>query len=213
MPGIEDLSPEEILGQPFPLFELVGKDGSVAFAFQGIHSEHIDELVHFSLTDELIAEETPRDPDERFITRQSAISYLSSRPHYTLVSENGGFAGLIWFGAQEWHTDVAESPNYTFAIRIYGDARGNGYAPEFVNQALLYFIFDKDPNGVWLEYNTDNTAARHLYDKTHWVEIDQRQTRDSRGRLKDRTIMQLDIEIGMRSYRMSEQIPVYRKES
>ena len=58
--------------------------------------------------------------------------------------------------------------NFTFAIRIYGSARGLGLSQKFMKTAfadLLQNQKDSQITGFWLETSNENSAAIHIYEK------------------------------------------------
>lgn len=55
--------------------------------------------------------------------------------------------------------------DYTFAIRMYDIARGRGLSKDFALATIADFQSHVDTHSTWLETDTRNTAAVHLYNQ------------------------------------------------
>lgn len=133
----------------------------------GITEKQIEELILYSATDELVKENTG-DPG-RFKNRESFEKWKNiPREIYTLTDKLNSLLGIIWFRAQ----DLPGKKDFgiTFAIRIYGKARGKGYSEKFLNWAFQQYkktkqYLDNPVKGVWLETRNNNLTAIRLYEK------------------------------------------------
>lgn len=112
-------------------------------------------------TEERIVQDTPNDALKRFSTARAADDWHNTgqRTMYSLYGRS--LAGVIWYDIRPRQDIDAE---YTFAIRLYDEARGRRLARGFMQAAHQDFARLKRNLAVWLETNVDNTAARHLYD-------------------------------------------------
>ena len=159
------------------------KLGQDVFVQQGIIDCQIDQLIDFSQSDPEVKKFTS-DP-VRFQNRISFNSWLQQgRIIYTLIDSQNNLLGIIWFGQKD--PPVRTSANYTFAIRIYGPARGQGLSQEFMKTAFADILKNQKASrisGFWLETSTDNFAAIHSYQKFGFLPIDQQ---------KNKVVMVLD---------------------
>ena len=141
------------------------KFGIDVFAEQGISDHQIRQLIEFSSTDPEVKKFTS-DP-----TRFADISCFNlwlqqGRIIYTLLDTNANLLGIIWFGQKTPPINV--TANFTFAIRVYPPARGQGLALPFMKMAftdLLHRQLQSQITGFWLETSVDNLSAIHLYQK------------------------------------------------
>lgn len=141
------------------------KIGQDVFVQQGILDCHIDQLIQYSSSDPEIKKYT--SDSKRFASRDSFLEWQrQGRIIYTLVDEQQNLLGIIWFGQKD--PPILLNANFTFAIRIYGSARGQGLSQEFMKTAfddLLKNQTDSHIVGFWLETSTDNYTAIHTYEK------------------------------------------------
>lgn len=147
------------------------KIGQDVFVQQGILDCHIDQLIDYSQTDSDIKKFT--SDAKRFSSKDSFFEWQrQGRIIYTLVDQQQNLLGIIWFGQKD--PPISINANFTFAIRIYGAARGQGLSQEFMkiafddlqkNQTHSHII------GFWLETSTDNFAAIHTYEKFGFVSV------------------------------------------
>lgn len=136
---------------------------------KGIDDKQIDQLIEYSLSDENVGKFT--SDRERFKSREAFDEWKSKRREiFTLVDENDNLLGIIWMGIREipdkkynGETDLKKY-NKTFAIRIYGEARGKGLGLDFMKKSLK-------GSGFWLETSDDNLAAKALYKKFGFKQI------------------------------------------
>lgn len=140
---------------------------------KGITEALINEVIWYANTDSEIKKFT--SDFKRFKDRESSRNWLKKgRIIYTLTSGER-LLGLIWLGEEimpsdgQFIRDINEQEyGVTFAIRIYGEARGKHLASKFINIVLNAFVKSADFNkfkkkGIWLEASADNAAAVKVY--------------------------------------------------
>ncbi|MCA9346416.1 GNAT family N-acetyltransferase [Candidatus Saccharibacteria bacterium] len=136
-----------------------------------------DQLITKSATEKSILKYTPKDASERFTNREALKKWQSKgRSVYWLIGDGDDLAGLIWYGKSEFPLDInlEDTPEYTFAIRIYEGYAGKGLAKPFMAQSLKIFVEDSLENNypsIWLQTDTDNGAALSAYSKFGYIEV------------------------------------------
>jgi ribosomal protein S18 acetylase RimI-like enzyme len=147
------------------------KLGQDIFIQQGIIDCQIDQLIEYSHSDPDVQKFTS-DPI-RFQNRQSFSQWLGQgRIIYTLIDKNNNLLGIIWFGQKD--PPIKLDANYTFAIRIYSSARGQGLSQTFMKSAFDDLKKNQKKSqitGFWLETSSDNFAAIHTYEKFGFKKI------------------------------------------
>jgi len=142
------------------------KIGQDVFVHQGILDCQIDQLIEYSQTDPDIQKFT--SDKTRFADKNSFTKWQQQgRIIYTLGDSQKNLLGIIWFGQKEPLLENIKA-NFTFAIRIYGPARGQGLSQEFMK--ITFSDLQTNPQnsqitGFWLETSRDNLAAIHSYQK------------------------------------------------
>jgi len=134
------------------------------FVFKhGITDSQIDELIYFANNDPQIIAYT--SDKTRFANRQAFNSWVNRRKPiiYSLSNKKNNLCGLIWFEKD----NSIDGYEYTFAIRLYADARGKGLSLDFMNQSFD----DLKPKSVWLKCSADNLPAASLYKKFGFIQI------------------------------------------
>ena len=136
---------------------------------KGILDRQIDQLIEYSLNDESVGKFT--SDRERFKNRQAFEEWQQKgREIFTLNNYNNDLVGIIWLGLKELpqknYLIKIDPKKYqkSFAIRIYGEARGKGLALGFMKSCLI-------TDGVWLEVSDDNLAAKALYSKFGFKQV------------------------------------------
>jgi len=116
----------------------------------------------------------PNDAGSRFSDAKAIERrrLTKKREYYWLIGPHHDLAGTIWFGPKtfELDLDLPEHPTDTFAIRIYENYLGKGFAVPFLEQSLALETSRRKAAGesalsLWLEANTDNPAALSSYKK------------------------------------------------
>jgi ribosomal protein S18 acetylase RimI-like enzyme len=148
------------------------KIGTDVFVKNSISENQINQLIKYSHNDPSVLKFTS-DP-VRFKDRSSFNDwYKKGRITFTLVDKDENLLGIIWFGKKELLG--FSQYNYTFAIRIYGEARGQGLSQEFIQIAYQDILQNCDIpkiTGFWLETSVDNFAAIKTYEKFGFKPID-----------------------------------------
>lgn len=149
------------------------KIGQDVFVQQGIIDCQIDQLIDFSHTDPDVKKYT--SDSSRFQDRVAFSRWLGQgRIIYTLIDRHQNLLGIIWFGQKD--PPVNANANFTFAIRIYGSARGQGLSQEFMKTAFNDLLKNQQNSkitGFWLETSIDNSVAIHTYEKFGFQKIGQ----------------------------------------
>ncbi len=132
---------------------------------EGITEKQIRELLAYSQSDQEIRKFTS-DP-VRFKDRNAFNQWRQKgKLIYTLTDVSGPLLGLIWFGEKACPFKEELGCQTSFAIRIYGKARGKGLAIDFMKIAFSdYCRLHPETGGIWLETSVDNLAARKVYEK------------------------------------------------
>lgn len=145
------------------------------FVQQGILDCQIHQLIEYSHTDLDVQKFT--SDSTRFKDLHSFKNWLiQGRIIYTLTDKNKNLLGIVWFGQKEPPVDI--KANFTFAIRIYGSARGQGLSQEFMKIAFndLQNKTEKTKiTGFWLETAINNLAAIHTYEKFGFKKVGQKE--------------------------------------
>lgn len=130
---------------------------------KGITDKQIDQLIEYSATDESVAKFT--SDRERFKDRKAFDEWTKGdKEIFTLNNNSGDLLGIIWLGPKEipeaqWSEEIDKDKyKLSFAIRIYGEARGKGLAIGFMKECIKN-------RGIWLATSDDNFAAKALYSK------------------------------------------------
>lgn len=141
------------------------KIGQDVFIQQGILDCQIDQLIEYSHTDSETKKFT--SDQTRFADKKSFLTWQQQgRIIYTLIDYQQNLLGIIWFGQKDPPIDI--KANFTFAIRIYGSARGQGLSQEFIQTAFKDLLGNQKESyitGFWLETSVDNSSAIHVYQK------------------------------------------------
>lgn len=130
---------------------------------KGITDKQIDQLIEYSATDESVAKFT--SDRERFKNREAFDEWKKiDKEIFILTNKDGDLLGIIWLGPKEipdaeWKEKIDKDKyKLSFAIRIYGEARGKGLAIDFMKGCIKN-------KGIWLATSDDNFAAKALYSK------------------------------------------------
>lgn len=143
------------------------KIGQDLFVDSNISNSQIDQLITYGQTDPEIKKFT--SDTTRFQDRLSFNQWLlKDRTIYTLIDKYKNLLGIIWFGPKSPPVKLDPKYNFTFAIRIYAQARGQGLSSEFMKIAFDKFLKNQPRTktiGFWLETSDSNFAAIHTYQK------------------------------------------------
>lgn len=149
---------------------IVGRTPVQYRLFLGLDDAHIDFLVHTAHFDPLIISQThdqkrfsSRETVEEWLTKERIIYSLSPAhtPEIQPIKPNN-LAGIAWFSQKK----TPETPfQWTFAVRLYESARGNGLSFPFMKRCFEEFWKLHPGEGVWLVTNSSNLLAQKLYEK------------------------------------------------
>ncbi|HKC04828.1 MAG TPA: GNAT family N-acetyltransferase [Patescibacteria group bacterium] len=131
---------------------------------EGIGESQIKELVDYSSSDPLIVKFT--HDATRFKNIEAFKKWKTEKFIYTLSSSKDKLLGIVWFGKK--NHPKAEGLPFTFAIRIYKPARGQGLSKKLMKSAFDKFIKtdlyqSSVKKGFWLLTRKDNEFAIKLY--------------------------------------------------
>jgi RimJ/RimL family protein N-acetyltransferase len=164
--------------------ELTTSSGDTFFFKKGITEAQIDQLIEYAQTDQGVKKFTS-DP-KRFASRDSFNAWKRQNTQfYTLVDEGNNLMGIIWL--EDLDLPDFETPknievnavdpndyNTTFAIRLYGKARGQGLSAPFTLKALDDFKLNFPEADIWLATSADNLPAISSYKKSGFTELGMR---------------------------------------
>lgn len=124
-----------------------------------------EQLIVFSQGDELIKAQT--HDAVRFVSSPAIQEWLKGRELIVLESELGDLFGIVWLGQKSSPTVPAEY-TLTFAIRLYGAARGKGLATSFLKMAFQELkktaLWQKNYGAkIWLATKAFNKSAVETY--------------------------------------------------
>ncbi len=127
-----------------------------------------EELVEVSRQSHIL-KHTPNDAARRFVDSGSAREwYEGNERHIYTLRKDEKLAGIVWFSRNEQPQLGAD---YTFAIRVYQEALGQGMSEPLMRQAHDDFLASHPDTSVWLATDWDNKAALKLYDKFGYEKV------------------------------------------
>lgn len=131
--------------------------------YEGWNDKIAKALVQKSL-EALMLQNVPKDHSRRFTDEAAAQTWWQSAPgrlFYPLLKDND-LAGVVWYTPEP---DTESTAEHTFAIRLYECARGASISMPFMQASYNDAARHGVTNGVWLETDTTNRAARYLYSR------------------------------------------------
>lgn len=138
--------------------------GVTVFESKNLPNEYINQLIANSRQPHILEFEGEEDAEGRFKDIDSYREWSSDKQRTMYVLHNNDeVAGLIWFGERE-NPNITPEYNVTFGIRLYEGYVGKGLSKDFMrlthNDAKNVYPGSK----FWLDFKTDNTAARRAYE-------------------------------------------------
>jgi|SRR3989344_771648 len=150
------------------------EDNSSSFLVKkGITDRQINQLIQYALDDPEL-EKFTSDP-KRFNSRESFDEFSKHiMTYYTLTDEADNLLGVIWF--DDFPLEEGSEYGISYAIRVYGRARGKGAAVPFSRAA--FDDFKKSPEylghlnrKIWLAVSPENIPAKKVYQKLGFKDL------------------------------------------
>lgn len=144
---------------------------------KGLSEKQISQLIEYAKNDEGL--KFTSDPT-RFKDRESFDKFSKEiLAFYTLTNESGDLLGIIWFHDLDLYLNKEKPSEYgiSFAIRLYGEARGKGLAQPFTEEVMGDFEESEEyknhpHNKIWLSVSPENEAAVKLYRKLGFKDLE-----------------------------------------
>lgn len=161
---------------PLPLFETekIGSvtlaDGEILAIQLGLSEELVEKLKEHARDsgDEELQKNT--SDYRRFVESSYEDWYKKDRTPFSLVSETGELAAIVWFGPEKLPAETDIAAWDTIAFRSYPPYRGKGIMTPFGAFAIDTYLSLRPDRSIWLETGTDNEAGKHLYKKLGFAE-------------------------------------------
>jgi ribosomal protein S18 acetylase RimI-like enzyme len=133
-----------------------------------LNEKQISQLIEYAATDEGL--KFTSDP-KRFKDKDSFNEFSKEiLAYYVLTNEEDDLMGIIWFHDLDLYLNKETPSEYgiSFAIRLYGEARGKGLALPFTEEVMADFENSEEYKShphkkIWLAVSPENEPAVKLY--------------------------------------------------
>lgn len=126
---------------------------------KSLTEDQIEELIRHSSNDPEVVKNT--SDSRRFKDREAYDKWLQSNPSvYVLTNESNKLLGIVWV-QKMGNSLVGNEFDTTFAIRLYGEARGKGLSSWFIDEAFKKY----GEANYWLRTSSDNVTAIKTYER------------------------------------------------
>lgn len=143
---------------------------------KGLSESQIDQLINYAATDDGL--KYTSDP-KRFKNRDSFDEFSKEiLAYYVLADDEDNLLGIIWFHDLDLYLNKEKPSEYgiSFAIRLYGEARGKGLALPFTEEVMSDFKKSEEykthpHKKIWLSVSPENEPAVKLYRKLGFKDL------------------------------------------
>lgn len=144
---------------------------------QGITPNQIHQLIIYTNQDKQVAKFT--SDIKRFHNKDAFSNWIKNGKYiYTIVDIRDNLLGIVWFSEKSpsIQFDHAENYQFTVAIRIYGEFRGQGLGKQFLNFSIRHFkttfeYLSADKRGIWVTISNDNIPSVKLHETLKFTKV------------------------------------------